>query len=83
MSTVRMINLVKAIQLPGNAGATACINLNTMHNVRVERVEIGFELHFGKLVEKQWTPSGLVKTVTWASVVDFEEQRPVKQEPKK
>lgn len=74
--SVKMINLFQSVQLPGSAGATRCINRNTMPNIRVERVDVGFELHFGKLDDKkQWQPTGLVKTVTWQNVVDFEEER--------
>jgi hypothetical protein len=83
--SVRMINLSTALQLPGAAGATRCINLNTMANIRVERVEVGFEVHFGKLVDGKFQASGIVKTVTWANVMSFDEERtaPASQAVKK
>lgn len=82
---IKMVNLFQAIQLPGNAGATSCINLNT-HGGRIhlERTDIGIELHFGKTVEGKWQPSGEVKTATWANVADFSEERgEAKQQVKK
>lgn len=80
---IDMVNFFKSVQLPGGAGAKTNINLGTMTNIRIERVEIGLELHFGRLdgPDKAWKATGQVITVTWQNIADFSEKRSVNPQP--